>query len=127
MHIILNEKHCEVRLSDAAKRQLLSETSLYIEMELYFSCLIRKRVYVSTLPRDADYVSAGERLYIGFRPVMTQKCGMDYAGDEPPVTDFPLAEPERFTPGWLSLDYKNGQWQGEFGYTNSSLPAAFPE
>lgn len=122
MHIYINKKRCEINLSTSAKSQLNNEQELFVEMELYFSCLIRKRVYISLTPRAIDYVQApgnllDSKLHIGFRPVMTEKCSMDYTGDEPPVTDFPITGPERFTPAWLLLDYKNRQWQGEFGYT----------
>jgi hypothetical protein len=35
------------------------------------------------------------------------------------VTDFPITEPERYVPHWLKLDYKGGQWYGEFGYAGN--------
>ncbi len=121
MHIQINHKLCKINLSKSADAQLDNEQQLYVEMELYFSCLIRKRVNISLTPRMIDYVPASgythdSKLHVGFRPVMTELCGIDYKGDAPPVTDFPLTRPERFTPMWLFLDYKNHQWQGEFGY-----------
>jgi len=47
---------------------------------------------------------------------MTAQCGNDYEGDEPPLTDFPIAREAPFTPRWLHLDCRNGQWLGNFGY-----------
>jgi len=47
---------------------------------------------------------------------MTQKCGTDYVGDEPPLTDFPIQKSDAFIPKWLRIDFKRGTWQGDFGF-----------
>lgn len=91
------------------------ETPLYVEMELYFSCLIRFRVRFHDAPLHGEGVPWGDKLRVNFRPVMTRACGTDYEGEEPPLTDFPIARPEAFVPRWLRLDYRQGQWSGEFG------------
>lgn len=107
-----------VTTTAAADRALEQrETPLEAQMELYFSCLIRLKVRFRDTTAD-DAVAAGERLNISFRPVMTEACGIDYEGDEPPVTDFPLQRREAFTPHWIRIDYRNGQWQGEFGFSS---------
>ena len=109
----------EVELSKAAHRALGQRAKpLVVEMELYFSCLIRKKVrFPETLssPEDCQRL-ADDNLCIRFRPVMTRACGKDYEGDEPPLTEFPIANPRPYVPHWLSIDYRGGQWQGEFGY-----------
>lgn len=91
------------------------EAPLHAEMELYFSCLIRKRVLFREARGDS---LLDDRLSIGFRPVMTAHCGLDYEGDEPPLTDFPIVTGERYTPHWLTIDYHNGEFIGEFGYSS---------
>ena len=114
--IEIDGRNVNVTLSQAANDALTQrDTPLLAEMELYFSCLIRKQVRF----RDADNGTAfpfNERLHIGFRPVMTKVCGKDYEGDEPPLTDFPIVNPKAYVPRWLRIDYRHGQWQGEFGY-----------
>lgn len=112
----INGRPVEVRLSRAAEQALARrQQPLLAEMELYFSCLIRCKVrfYERT---DSDNVTVNDKLQLRFRPVMTARCGNDYEGDEPPLTDFPIARPAAFTPHWLAIDYRHGQWQGEFGY-----------
>ncbi len=47
---------------------------------------------------------------------MTKVCQVSDVAGEPDIEPLPIVKPERFTPNWLSLDYKNGQWLGEFGY-----------
>ncbi len=91
------------------------ETPLYVEMELYFSCLIRFRVRFHDAPLHGEGVPWGDKLWVHFRPVMTRTCGTDYEGEEPPLTDFPITRPEAFVPRWLRLDYRQGRWSGEFG------------
>ena len=97
-------------------------TALLLEMELYFSCLVRKRVYVREADGDMDVIPVSDKLQLRFRPVVTQTCAMrDIDISNPPVKDMPMDEPERFFPHWLTLDFRRGKWQAEFGY--ASAPA----
>jgi len=115
-HVELNGKPVEVRLSGPAERALADRHQpLLAEMELYFSCLIRYKVRFYEQAGSTD-VAVNDKLQLRFRPVMTASCGNDYDGDEPPLTDFPIKKPAAFTPHWLHIDYRHGQWQGEFGY-----------
>lgn len=109
-------KPVRIGMSEAARRELASrDTPLLAEMELFFSCLIRKRVRFGSDITDTD-AAAGPNLYVRFHPVMTAACGKDYAGDEPPLTDFPITRVAAFVPRWLYLDYRKHAWHGEFGY-----------
>lgn len=120
--ITLQNKTISVSLSNAAEQALEQRsTPLQAEMELYFSCLIRKVVRFYETP-SSDSVAVNENLALRFRPVMTKHCGLDYEGDEPPLTDFPIANAERYVPNWLSIDYHNGKWHGEFGYADKDKP-----
>jgi hypothetical protein len=109
-----------IELSKAASKALTARTTpLLVEMELYFSCLIRKQVrFRDTVEDNSDNltVKLNDLLHIRFRPVMTRVCGNDYEGDEPPLTDFPIAKTRPYVPRWLHIDYRKDQWQGEFGY-----------
>lgn len=112
---ILN-KNVMVSLTHKAEDALLlRDTLLIAEMELYFSCLIRKKVRFRENP-EGDLVNVTDQLAVRFRPVMTESCGIDYEGDEPPLTDFPIKKPEAFVPHWLKIDFKNNEWIGEFGF-----------
>jgi len=104
-------------LSDTASRALEKRTTpLIAEMELYFSCLIRKQVRFRESAQGLATVRVMDKLQVAFHPVMTASCGNDYDEDEPPLTDFPIQKPDAFVPHWLKIDYKNNQWQGEFGF-----------
>ena len=115
-------KNILLELSDRAKQQLDDrETPLFIEMELYFSCLLRKelRIY-ETLREQLDeafVTQLSDRLHISFRPVMTKSCSVSSCeGESPPVSDFPIKKPQAYVPKWLKLDFKKGKWCGDFGY-----------
>lgn len=116
MNITLADKNLEIRLSAPAQHALEERNiPLLAEMELLFSCLIRKRVRFGDLQtEDATVVS--DRLSVRFRPVMTRACSVAEVGGTPPLDDFPIANPRPFVPHWLAIDYHRGQWLGEFGY-----------
>jgi len=119
-------KSIDVTLSEAARNALSRRTKpLAVEMELYFSCLIRKQVRFSdasinlgngTVHKSPLETRLNDRMRIRFHPVMTKACGKDYEGDEPPLTDFPIANPKAYIPHWLKIDYQHDAWVGEFGY-----------
>ena len=115
-------KQISINLSSRADKALgQRDAPLMVEMELYFSCLIRKKVRFYDAPQAGDASLRAElspQLTIQFRPVMTRSCGRDYEGDEPPLTDFPIANPKPYVPHWLRIDFRNGEWQGEFGYAS---------
>jgi len=90
---------------------------LLLEMELYFSCLIRKRVHVHESNEHDGALSINDKLKVRFRPVTTKTCAIsECADDNPPLIDFPVVRPERYFPHWLKLDYRGGEWRADFGY-----------
>jgi len=120
MLIHIADKPVQVQLSHAAQRALAArDKPLFAEMELYFSCLIRLRVRFYDAPEHGEGVAAGDKLVVSFRPVMTRRCTTDSAGEDPPLTEFPIARKEAFVPKWLRIDFHQGRWRGEFGMTEA--------
>jgi hypothetical protein len=104
-----------VQWTASADRQLQSlPEPLLVEMELYFSCLIRKAVRFGRAAHAEDFASAGPHLKVGFRPVMTKACRVSDFEGAPPLEDFPIVKPEAFVPKRLTIDYRGGEWMGEF-------------
>jgi len=114
----LGGRTLELRLSAAARRRLATGGApLVAEMELYFSCLIRKRVRFPAAPHaGAVCVHAGESLTVCFRPVMTRACAIETVEGSPELEAFPIQRREAFLPRWLELDWRRGGWSGDFGY-----------
>ena len=114
--IEMQGKTVAVSLTQSAEKALaLRDKALVAEMELYFSCLIRKQVRFRENLED-DAINVTGQLAVRFRPVMTKVCGIDYEGNEPPLTDFPIEKPGSFIPHWLKIDFKKEEWVGEFGF-----------
>lgn len=117
MNVTVNDKEIRVRLSEAAERALASrQTPLLAEMELLFSCLIRKRVLFRDQQDAEDGTPVSSRLAVRFRPVMTRACAVSSVEDAVPKEDFPIANPRPYVPRWLKIDFRKGRWLGEFGY-----------
>jgi len=116
--VTVEGRSLELNISKSAEQQLAGrETPLLLEMELYFSCLVRKRVYVRESFDGINSISVGDKLALRFRPVVTQTCAIsECERDNPPVKDMPIKQPERYFPHWLKLDYRGGAWHAEFGY-----------
>jgi hypothetical protein len=115
MNITLHDKSLEVRISKAAQKALaLRNRPLVAEMELLFSCLLRKRVIFGDAAEQSTPVNA--HLAVRFRPIMTRKCSVAEGGATPPSEGFPLENPRPYVPNWLAIDFRRGKWVGEFGY-----------
>ena len=117
MNITLHDKSLQVRLTPAAQEALAKRTApLVAEMELLFSCLLRKRVHFGESLEHATRVDA--RLAVRFTPIMTRRCSVAEGGAAPPSECFPLENPRPYVPNWLAIDYRRGEWVGEFGYAD---------
>ena len=102
--------------ASAMKAMEQLQSPLLIEMELYFSCMIRKRVRFHTDYMNEAAQQLTDNVFVSFHTVMTKTCSVaDYDGP-PPVTDFPIQKIESFVPHWLTIDFRHGEWQGEYGY-----------
>ena len=133
--LIFHEKEMTVRMSEQARQQSYQlESVLLIEIQIYFSCLLGKRLafysdailsgswQLETMELSAMIENAQQltdKVYIRFNTVMTKACPVsDYIGP-PPVTDFTITNQKPYVPSWLFIDYKKGEWLGEYGWPAS--------
>lgn len=120
----LNDRLVSVTVSDAALLRLRKKTKpLLIEIELYFSCLIKKVCHFRETDTIDDYVRVLDGLYINFRATMTNKCSID-GFDKNDIADFPIVNQKPYIPKWVNLDFSGNKWVGEFGYVQQSLSIA---
>ncbi len=110
-----------VSVSPEAFGQLaLLNNPLLVEMELYFSCLIRKRVLFTPLPENPqqteNIAEALPGLFISFSPVTTKECRIADNPDGPLLKAMPIKEPGRFVPDWIKIHHRSGQWTGKYSY-----------
>lgn len=107
--IALSGKPVEIICTAQAQRALSQrETPLVVEMELAFACFARKSVrFHEQLPQgELAYVT--DKLAIYAHAVIPYRCEANGATNEPRI------EARRFTPRFLRIDWRNGEWVGEY-------------
>jgi hypothetical protein len=117
--VVLGNKNLRVEWTGRADHALRSRSEpLIIEMQLYFSCVLKKRVlfYESSELKTTD---VGKSMKVAFRAIQSKACGPEEFAQNHPlgrVLDSPASA--RMVPAKLSIDFRQGQWLGEFGYQN---------
>lgn len=113
--IQLNEHELEISWTRRADKSLQQRShSLLVEMQLYFSCVVQKRVLFHN-EDDNDYVMVNERLQVCFHPVEAQACAPElFASQHPARRVLNSRSATRMHPRQLLIDYRKGQWQAEF-------------
>ena len=112
----IEDKNISVHVSERAKRALSSRTTpLHVNMELYFSCFIKKMVKFSDLPFQLE-TKVNENLFASFRPVQSKSCNIHDLGadSKPTLIDLPVVKRKAIIPKHLFVDFKNGKWTGDF-------------
>ncbi len=118
--IDLGGRRLALRLTRRAQEALDGRRRpLYVDMELLFSCLVRKRVLFHDAPAGEGYVEVMPGLALRFLPVTARACPVDEAlargGQE--LVPLPGARAAGLTPRFLELDHGSRGWSGRFGYT----------
>ncbi len=89
---------------------------LVLELELYFSCLVKKFVHFHDEVPARDTVSVTDKLQVCFRAVTSTACTMDVAerlGRQPEV-EIATETAHRLAPKRVRLDRTGGKWRAEF-------------
>ena len=100
-----------------AQRALESRPApLMVELELYFSCLVKKFVHFREHPGSHTVAPVNDRLSLYFRPVMSTACSIETAErlGRQPETEITTASVRKIAPKRVWLDYQRGNWVGEF-------------
>ncbi|GAB4356051.1 MAG: hypothetical protein Kow006_22850 [Gammaproteobacteria bacterium] len=98
-------------------RQALAERDLplIVEMQLLFSCVVKKRVIFHE-QTDLPTLPVNDRLRIAFRAVQSAACDpVEFARLYPVARELNSAAARKMRPRWLALDYRKGRFQAEFG------------
>jgi len=89
---------------------------LVLELELYFSCLVKKFVHFRDTagPRPVSWVN--DRLAIYFRPVASTACSWETAQrlGRQPEAEIDTPALRRVAPKRVRIDYRRGSWIGEY-------------
>ncbi|MDH4274271.1 MAG: hypothetical protein OEW08_04460 [Gammaproteobacteria bacterium] len=113
----INGKKVSVVCTKAATKALALRTQpLIVELELYFSCLIKKFVHFHETAPDRPLVIVNDKLSIYFRTVTSTACSFEVAarlGRQPEV-EINNDVVHRLAPKRVNIDYKKGTWVGTF-------------
>ena len=113
--ITLRDNPLKVSWTNRAEKALHSrDTPLIAEVQLYFSCMVKKRVLFHD-ETEFETVAVNEKLQVIFRPVQSQQCSPEeFAQNHPVKQEFKTASAIKMKPKSLEIDFKNGQWIGEY-------------
>lgn len=117
--VTLNGRPVRVELSAAARQALMQRTEpLYVKLELYFSCLVKKFVHFRDDARGKLAVAVDDKLFLYFRPVTSTACTWDVAerlGRQPEM-DIDSEALHHVAPKNVFIDHADGQWQGSYTF-----------
>ncbi len=114
----LNNKPLTIHWTERADIALTQRNRpLIVEMQLYFSCLVKMRVlFHETLELQAIQVSSS--LMIVFRAVQATACDpVEFAMHYPVKQQFDNPAINNVSPSQLELDFCHETWQGRFYLT----------
>jgi hypothetical protein len=122
--VTVNGKPVVVEWSHAAQSALARRSHpLTLQLELYFSCLVKKFVRFDESPAGCEMaevrattVAVGEHLRLRFRAVTSTACSIDLAqslGRQPEV-ELHGAMANRLAPRRVWLDHRRGAWAADY-------------
>lgn len=113
----VNQRDLEVSWTERAERALQDNRQpLIVELQLYFSCVVQKRV-VFHQRAEFETVVVNDRLEIAFRPIASAVCDpREFALNHPAGKDLSQGVAVRMIPRLVEIDYRQGNWEGQFGY-----------
>ena len=115
--VVINGRNVAVEWTSAAAIELARRPRpLIVELELYFSCLVKKFVHFREEAGDRETVAASDKLLLYYRPVTSTACSFRVAerlGRQPEM-ELHTAAVGKISPKKVSIDYAKGAWRGHF-------------
>jgi hypothetical protein len=113
--VTLNDKIIEVNWTKRAEEALnLRSQPLTVEMQLYFSCVVKKRVVFHEQVDFESLAAVKDKLWLCYRAIQSAACDPEtFARDYPEQRQLASRAAQNMQPSILNIDFRNGQWQGE--------------
>ena len=111
----IKEFPVEIEWTLRAERELAHRsTPLIVEMQIYFSCVVKKRVLFHD-STGLETTRVNDKMEVCFRAVESNSCDpVEFANNFPIKSPFESAAATKMHPKNLTVDFKRGQWVGEF-------------
>lgn len=115
--IHIRGKKMSVIYSKRAKKALEKrDSSLIAELQLYFTCVVQKRV-VFHEQTDLDTITANPHLEIAYHTVQSNACDpVEFAEKHPVKKELNSKGANAMRPSLLKIDFKNNEWTGDFSF-----------
>lgn len=114
----INQREVEVSWTGRAERELQRrEQRLVIELQLYFSCVVKKRVLFHDRAVQLDCVGVNDRIELAFQPIASAACDpQTFAASYPQAKNLSAGKASSMVPRTVEIDYRQGNWEGQFHY-----------
>ena len=115
--IEIRGKKMAIMYSKRAEKALELRTKpLIAELQLYFTCVVQKRVkfHEQTI---LETITANPHLKIAYHAVQSSACEpVEFAENHPVKKELNSKGAQSMRPSLFKIDYKNGQWIGDFSF-----------
>lgn len=115
--IDIRGKNMRIMYTQRAEKALLTRSrTLTAELQLYFSCVVQKRVvFHEQSDLEMETLSAKNNLEVAFHTVQSDACNpIEFAEKHPVKKELKSKGAQAMRPSLLKIDFKNGEWKGEF-------------
>ncbi len=115
--VVLRNKNLRVEWTDRANDALQARSEpVIIEMQLYFSCVLKKRILFQE-HSELDATEVNSSMKVVFQAVQSAVCDPDEFAKTFPVGQvLASSAASKMIPTNLRVDFRQGQWVGEFDY-----------
>jgi hypothetical protein len=117
--VTINDHPVLVEWTPAAARALEQRaTPVFVELELYFSCLVKMLVHFRDDSRGKPAVAVNDKMHVYFRPVTSTACTFEEADrlGRQPEKDIDSKALRRMAPKRVFIDHVGGDWKGSFSF-----------
>ena len=114
----INQREVELGWTERAEIEMKRlDSALIVELQLYFSCVVKKRMLFHRQPVDINTVRVSDRLELAFRPIASAVCDpREFAASYPIGRELVTHRAARMLPRRVEIDYRQGNWEGQFQY-----------
>lgn len=114
----INQREVGVSWTGRAEKELQrSDRALVVELQLYFSCMVKKRVLFHHQPVEFDSIRVNDKMEIAFQPIASAVCDpQEFAASYPQGKNLSAGKAARMVPRTVEIDYRLGNWEGQFHY-----------
>ncbi|MDH3859053.1 MAG: hypothetical protein OEV07_13760 [Gammaproteobacteria bacterium] len=114
----INQREVEISWTDRADRELQRrKQALVVELQLYFSCVVKKRVLFHQRAVEFDSIRVNDKFEIAFQPIASAACDpREFAANYPQGKNLSAGNAARMVPRAVEIDYRRNNWEGQFYY-----------